>query len=102
VTVITTTVLVDNVQTRTTVVTQSKPYVTTKTGVSTGYETITKPTWGQTCAVVTKTRTDHSNVVTSTPKVTSTPCSVTKPYTTDIVKTESKCTTISGPGGYGW
>lgn len=102
VSVITTTVLVDDVQTRTTVVTEFKPYVTTKTGVSTGYTTITKPNNGQTCAVITKTRTDHSNVVTSTPKVTSTPCSATKPYTTDIVKTESKCTTVGGPGGYGW
>jgi hypothetical protein len=102
VSIITTTVLVDDVQTRTTVVTESKPYVTTKTGVSTGYTTITKPNNGQTCAVITKTKTDHSNIVTSTPKVTSTPCSVTKPYTTDIVKTESKCTTIGGPGGYGW
>jgi hypothetical protein len=52
--------------------------------------------------VITKTKTDHSDIVTSTPKVTSTRCSVTKPYTTDIVKTESKCTTIGGPGGYGW
>ena len=101
-TVITTQVLVDDVQTRTVVVTESKPYVTTKTGVSTGVTLVTKPNHGQTCAVFTKTKTDHSNIVTSTPKVTSSLCSVTKPYTTDITKTESKCTTIGGPGGYGW
>jgi hypothetical protein len=101
-TVITTTVLVDDVSVEVSTVTASVPYVTTKTGVSTGYTTITKPNHGQTCAEVTKTKTDHSSIVTSTPSVTSSLCSETKPYTTDIVKTESKCTTIGGPGGYGW
>jgi hypothetical protein len=100
--VITTTVLVDDVSVEVSTVTASVPYVTTKTGVSTGYTTITKPNHGQTCATVTKTKTDHSHIVTSTPKVTSSLCSQTKPFTTDITKTESKCTTIGGPGGYRW
>lgn len=82
--------------------TNSYPFTSTKTGISTGYETITKPQNDKTCATVTKTKTDHTKIVTSTPKVTSSLCSETKPYTTDIVKTESKCTTIGGPGGYGW
>jgi hypothetical protein len=84
------------------VVTASVPFTATKSGVSTIVETLTKPNYGTTCAVITKTKTDHTKIVTSTPKVTSSLCSVTKPYTTDIVKTESKCTTIGGPGGYGW
>jgi hypothetical protein len=101
-TVITTTVLVDDVSVGVSTVTASVPYTTTHTGVSTGYTTITKPNHGQTCATFTKTKTGHSQIVTSTPKVTSSLCSQTKPFTTDITKTESKCTTIGGPGGYGW
>jgi hypothetical protein len=89
---------VDDVQTKTTVLTASSPYVTTKIGVSTIVTTITKPNHELTCATVTKTKTDHSSVVTSTPVVTSSLCSVTKPFTTDIVKTVSSCS----PGGYGW
>lgn len=94
-------VLVDNVLTVTSAVTGNAPFASTRTGVSTGVETITRPNNGNTWTVITKTKTDQSNIVTSTPKVTSSLCTVTQPYTTKKEETKSKCTTIGGPGGYG-
>lgn len=101
-TTITSGILVDDVRVKTETVTTSYPYTTTVSGVSTGYETITKPQNSKTCAIISRTKTDHTQIVTSTPKVSSSLCSVTKPYTSDIVKTETKCSTIGGPGHYKW
>ena len=101
-TTITSAILVDDVRVKTETISTSYPYTTTVSGTSTGYETITKPQNSKTCAVVTKTKTDHTQIPTSTPKVTSSLCSTVKPYTSDIVKTESQCTTIGGPGHYKW
>lgn len=66
------------------------------TGVSTGIDTITKPYTDYTYTYVTKTKTRHSNIVTSIPKTTSSPCPVTKPYTSTSVSTGQKCTTKKG------
>lgn len=94
-------VLVDNVLTVTSASTGNAPFTSTRTGVTTGVETITRPNNGNTWTVITKTKTDQSNIVTSTPKVTSSLCTVTQPYTTKKEETKSKCTTIGRPGGYG-
>lgn len=87
-----------NVRSSTTTIKHSAPFTSVHTGVSTGIDTITKPYTRWSDVVVTKTRNGHSQVVTSVPKVTSSLCVTTKPFSTDIVTTEAKCTTKKGSG----
>jgi hypothetical protein len=95
--VITTTRLVDNVRVDKTTIPHTKPFTSTKTGVTSGVSTVTKPTTETRYKTVTKTKTKYGHVTTHVPVTTSSLCTVSKPWTSQTVSV-SKC----GPGGYGW
>jgi hypothetical protein len=63
------------------------PFTSTKTGVTSGVSTVTRPTTETRYTTVTKTKTKYGHVTTH----------VSKPWTSQVVSV-SKC----GPGGYGW
>ena len=94
---ITTTRLVDDVRVTKSTIKHSAPVTVTKTGVTTGVHTVTKPTTETKYTTVTKTKTKYGHVTTHVPVTTSSLCTVSKPWTSHTVSVSS-----CSPGGYGW
>jgi hypothetical protein len=89
--------LVDNVRVDKTTIPHTTAVTVTKTGVTSGVSTISKPTTETKYTTITKTKTKYGHVTTYVPVTTSSLCTVSKPWTSHTVSVSS-----CSPGGYGW